>query len=62
MFRMELFRNRMFAAANFAGFLRSIGYGGLMIMIVIFLQGIWLPLHGYSYSETPFWAGIYTIP
>ncbi len=62
MFRMELFRIRLFTAANFAGFLRSIGYGGLMIMIVIFLQGIWLPLHGYSYSETPFWAGIYTIP
>ncbi len=62
MFRLELFKNRMFAAGNFASFLRSVAYGGLMIMLVIFLQGIWLPLHGYSYSETPFWAGIYTIP
>ncbi|QKR00634.1 MFS transporter [Metallosphaera tengchongensis] len=62
MFRMELFKIRLFTAANFAGFLRSVGYGGLMIMIVIFLQGIWLPLHGYSFSSTPFWAGIYTIP
>jgi len=62
MFRLELFKNRVFSAANFAGLLRSIGYGGLMIMVVIFLQGIWLPLHGYPYSETPFWAGIYTIP
>ncbi|MEM3847832.1 MAG: MFS transporter, partial [Metallosphaera sp.] len=62
MFRIELFKNRIFAAANIAGLLRSIGYGGLMIMIVIFLQGIWLPLHGYSYAETPFWAGIYTVP
>ncbi|MCH4816311.1 MAG: MFS transporter [Saccharolobus sp.] len=62
MFRLELFRIRMFAAGNLASFLRSIAYGGLMIMLIIFLQGIWLPLHGYSYEETPFWAGIYTIP
>lgn len=62
MFRVELFKIRMFAAGNLASLLRSFAYGGLMIMIVIFLQGIWLPLHGYSYSETPFWAGIYTIP
>ncbi|ARM74768.1 MFS transporter [Acidianus manzaensis] len=62
MFRLELFKNRMFAAGNIASLLRSFAYGGLMIMIVIFLQGIWLPLHGYSYSETPFWAGVYTIP
>lgn len=62
MFRLELFKIRMFAAGNIASMLRSFAYGGLMIMIIIFLQGIWLPLHGYSYSETPFWAGIYTIP
>ncbi|QGA53879.1 MFS transporter [Sulfolobus sp. E5-1-F] len=62
MFRLELFKIRMFAAGNLASFLRSIAYGGLMIMLIIFLQGIWLPLHGYSYEETPFWAGIYTIP
>ncbi|BCU70330.1 MFS transporter [Stygiolobus caldivivus] len=62
MFRLELFKIRSFAAGNLASILRSFAYGGLMIMIIIFLQGIWLPLHGYSYSETPFWAGIYTIP
>jgi len=62
MFRLELFKIRVFAAANIASFLRSIAYGGLMIMLVIFLQGIWLPLHGIPYSETPFWAGVYTVP
>jgi MFS family permease len=31
-------------------------------MLIIWLQGIWLPLHGYSYSQTPLWAGIYLIP
>jgi len=62
MFRLELFKIRLFAAANIASFLRSVAYGGLMIMLVIFLQGIWLPLHGIPYSETPFWAGVYTIP
>ncbi|BDC17333.1 MFS transporter [Acidianus sp. HS-5] len=62
MFRMELFKIRMFAAGNFASMLRSFAYGGLMIMIIIFLQGIWLPLHGVPYCQTPFWAGIYTIP
>ncbi|BAB66791.1 MFS transporter [Sulfurisphaera tokodaii] len=62
MFRLELFKIRIFAAANIASFLRSVAYGGLMIMLVIFLQGIWLPLHGIPYSETPFWAGVYTIP
>ncbi|MDG6988642.1 MAG: MFS transporter [Nitrososphaerota archaeon] len=62
MFRLGLFKNRMFSAANFAGFLASVGRGGVMIMLVILLQGIWLPLHGYSYQSTPFWAGIYMTP
>ncbi|BBD73868.1 MFS transporter [Sulfodiicoccus acidiphilus] len=62
MFRLELFKIRMFAAGNIAGFLRSVAYGGVMIMLIILLQGIWLPLHGYSYQSTPFWAGVYTIP
>lgn len=62
MFRLGLFRNRMFSAANLAGMLGSIGRGGVMIMLIILLQGIWLPLHGYSYSSTPFWSGIYMIP
>jgi len=62
MFRLELFRNRMFSAANFAGVLASVGRGGVQIMLIILLQGIWLPLHGISYQSTPFWAGVYMIP
>jgi EmrB/QacA subfamily drug resistance transporter len=62
MFRLGLFRNRMFSAANFAGLLGSVARGGVMIMLIILLQGIWLPLHGYSYESTPFWSGVYMIP
>ena len=62
MFRLELFGIRMFSAANLAGTLSSIGYGGVMLMLIIMLQGIWLPLHGYSYESTPFWSGIYILP
>jgi len=62
MFRLELFRIRMFSAGNFAGLLSSVGRGGVQIMLIILLQGIWLPLHGYSYSSTPFWSGIYITP
>ncbi len=62
MFRLELFENRMFSASNIAGLLASVGRGGVQIMLIILLQGIWLPLHGISYQSTPFWAGIYMIP
>jgi EmrB/QacA subfamily drug resistance transporter len=62
MFRLELFRNRMFTAANLAGVLSAVGRGGVQIMLIILLQGIWLPLHGISYQSTPFWAGVYMIP
>ena len=62
MFNLRLFRRRIFAAANFAGILGAIARGGMMIMLIILLQGIWLPLHGYSYASTPFWAGVYMIP
>jgi MFS family permease len=31
-------------------------------MLIIWLQGIWLPLHGYRYEDTPLWAGIYLLP
>jgi len=62
MFRLELFRIRAFAAGNLAGLLGSIARGGVMFMMVVWFQGIWLPLHGYSFSETPFWAGIYMMP
>jgi len=62
MFRLDLFRNKSFAYANLAGLLASLGRGGVMFMLIILLQGIWLPLHGFSYSSTPFWAGIYMLP
>src|SRR5258706_3394963 len=62
MFRLELFKIRMFTAGNTAGFLSALGRGGLQFMLIIWLQGIWLPLHGYSFEETPLWAGIYMTP
>ena len=62
MFRLDLFKIRMFSAGNIAGFLASLARGGLNLMIIIWLQGIWLPLHGYSFEDTPLWAGIYMLP
>jgi MFS family permease len=62
MFNMRLFHIRAFAWGNFAGLLASISRGGLQFMLIIWLQGIWLPLHGYSYESTPLWAGIYLLP
>jgi len=61
-FDLSLFRIRAFAAGNLAGLLAATGRGGLSFMLVIWLQGIWLPLHGYSYADTPLWAGIYMLP
>jgi len=62
MFRLQLFRIRMFTAGNIANFLGSLARGGLQFMLIIWLQGIWLPLHGYAFEVTPLWAGIYMIP
>ncbi len=62
MFHLELFGNRAFAANNGAVLLSSIARGGLQFMLIIWLQGIWLPLHGYDYAVTPLWAGIYLLP
>lgn len=62
MFRLALFRIRSFTAGNLAGLLSSVGRGGLQFILVIWLQGIWLPLHGYSFEVTPLWAGIYMLP
>ncbi len=62
MFHLSLFRIRMFSAGNVSGFLQSVARGGLMFMLIIWLQGIWLPLHGYNFEETPLWAGIYMAP
>jgi EmrB/QacA subfamily drug resistance transporter len=62
MFHLELFKIREFAAGNLSLFLSSIARGGLQFMLIIWLQGIWLPLHGYSFEQTPLWAGIYMLP
>jgi MFS family permease len=62
MFRLQLFRIRAFTTGNIAGALGAMGRGGLQFVLIIWLQGIWLPLHGYSFAETPLWAGIYMIP
>src|SRR5580704_718741 len=62
MFRLPLFRIRAFTAGALASFLSAIGRGGLMFMLIIWLQGIWLPLHGYDFASTPLWAGIYMLP
>ena len=62
MFHLDLFRIRAFTAGNLASLLSSIGRGGLQFVLIIWLQGIWLPQHGYSFSETPLWAGIAMLP
>ncbi len=62
MFNLELFRIRAFSAGNLAGLLSAIGLGGLQFLLIMWLQGIWLPLHGYSFAQTPLWAGIYMLP
>ncbi len=62
MFQMSLFKIRAFAAGNAASLLGSIARGGLQFMLVLWLAGIWLPLHGYDFTVTPLWAGIYMMP
>jgi MFS family permease len=62
MFKLSLFSNRIFSLANIAGFLGAIARGGVMFLLIMLLQGIWLPLHGYSYESTPFWAGVFMLP
>jgi MFS family permease len=62
MFRLPLFRIRAFTFGTLSTFLAAVARGGLMFMLIIWLQGIWLPLHGYDFTETPLWAGIYMLP
>jgi len=62
MFSMRLFRIRAFTFGVLSSFLAAVARGGLMFMLIIWLQGIWLPRHGYSFTETPLWAGIYMLP
>jgi MFS family permease len=62
MFRLHLFKVRAFSAGVLSTFLSAVARGGLMFMLIIWLQGIWLPLHGYSFARTPLWAGIFMLP
>ncbi|HET9102690.1 MAG TPA: MFS transporter [Solirubrobacteraceae bacterium] len=62
MFGLDLFRIRAFAAGSAAGLIAAAARGGLQFVLIIWLQGIWLPLHGYDYAQTPLWAGIYLLP
>ena len=62
MFRLPLFRIRAFSGGSVATFLSALSRGGLMFMLILWLQGIWLPIHGYSFSHTPLWAGIFMLP
>ncbi len=62
MFRLPLFRIRAFSGGSVATFLSALSRGGLMFMLILWLQGIWLPEHGYSFSNTPLWAGIFMLP
>jgi MFS family permease len=62
MFQLHLFRIRAFTAGVVSSLLSAVGRGGLQFMLIIWLQGIWLPQHGYDFSQTPLWAGIYMIP
>jgi MFS family permease len=62
LFKLDLFKIRAFAAGNISNLMVSLSRGGMQFMLIIWLQGIWLPLHGYSFSQTPLWAGIYMVP
>jgi len=62
LFQLRLFRIRAFTAGTLTGFTARLAQGGLQFVLIIWLQGIWLPLHGYDYSQTPFWAGIFLLP
>src|SRR5437588_1319447 len=62
MFRLPLFRIRAFTFGTLSTFLSAVARGGLMFMLIIWLQGIWLPQHGYDFTQTPFYAGLYMLP
>jgi MFS family permease len=62
MFRLPLFKIRAFTFGTLSTFLSAVARGGLMFMLIIWLQGIWLPQHGYDFVKTPLWAGIYMLP
>ena len=62
MFKLSLFKVRAFTFGTLSSFMSAVARGGLMFILIIWLQGIWLPLHGYTFTSTPLWAGIYMLP
>ncbi len=62
MFNLKLFRSRGFSIGSLTGFISAMGMMGLLYMLTLLFQGVWLPLHGVPYSLTPLWAGIYMLP
>jgi MFS family permease len=62
MFDLRLLKIRPFAFGSLATLLASVARGGLQFMLIIWLQGIWLVLHGFNYKDTPLWSGIYLLP
>ncbi len=62
LFNLSLFKIKVYSLGNIANLMASLGRGGLQFILIIWLQGIWLPQHGYTYEETPLWAGIYMLP
>ncbi len=62
MFKLPLFKVRAFTFGTLSSFMSAVARGGLMFILIIWLQGIWLPLHGYTFEQTPLWAGIYMLP
>jgi hypothetical protein len=62
LFQLRLFKIRAFTAGNLTGFTARLAYGGLQFVLIIWRQGVWLPLHGHNYSQTPLWAGIFVLP
>jgi EmrB/QacA subfamily drug resistance transporter len=62
MFHLALFKIRAFSAGMLSLLLAGMARGGLQFMLIIWLQGIWLPLHGVSFTNIPLDAGLDLIP
>ncbi|MGC8538648.1 MAG: MFS transporter [Candidatus Micrarchaeia archaeon] len=62
LFNLMLFKIRAFSFGNISLFFNALARGAVMFLIIIWLQGIYLPMHGYPYLQTPFWAGVYILP
>jgi MFS family permease len=62
MFRLPLFRIRAFTFGTMSSFLAAVARGGLLFMLIIWLQGIWLPQHGVDFTQTPLRAGLFMLP